>query len=220
GDGDPGDGDGDPCTPGTQGCACVDDMCDDGLSCVEGLCIPPSCGDGVVDPGEECDVGGETMFCDADCTYAVCGDGYHNTLSEDCDDGNNLNDDGCVGACVTAYCGDGYVWAGMEECDDGNLDNEDMCTQLCQAPFCGDGFVQPMAGETCDDGNMMNADGCEDSCVLTPGAVDIAAGNRHTCVVSVDGEVHCWGGNASGQLGYPNMANSIGDNELPNSVAA
>jgi cysteine-rich repeat protein len=50
------------------------------------------------------------MFCDGDCTYAMCGDGYHNMLSEECDDGNAANNDGCIGACVLNECGDGVVW--------------------------------------------------------------------------------------------------------------
>ncbi len=36
-------------------------------------------------PVEECDQGGETLICDADCTFAFCGDGVHNTLFESCD---------------------------------------------------------------------------------------------------------------------------------------
>ena len=102
GDGDPGDGDGDPCPVGTLGCACdEDDQCLDELNCNEGVCASPTCGDGVLDPGEECDVGNETMFCDEDCTYSVCGDGYWNQLSEQCDDGNNIDDDFCSNSCVS-----------------------------------------------------------------------------------------------------------------------
>lgn len=45
------------------------------------------CGDGVVQAGEECDDGGETAACNADCTVAQCGDGIRNAaFGEDCDD--------------------------------------------------------------------------------------------------------------------------------------
>ena len=42
---------------------------------------------------------------------------------------------------------------------------------------------------------------------LTSGVVTIAAGNEHTCAV-VDRTVHCWGKNASGQLGNGSTVNS------------
>ena len=95
----------------------------------------------MVDPGEECDVGNETMYCDGDCTYSLCGDGYHNMLSEECDDGNKLNNDGCVGPCMIAACGDGFVYEGVEECDDGDMDDTDDCTTSASPRICGDGIV-------------------------------------------------------------------------------
>ncbi len=36
---------------------------------------------------------------------------------------------------------------------------------------------------------------------LTEGIRDVAAGAAHTCAVTANGEVHCWGGNAHGELG-------------------
>src|SRR5690606_22122322 len=99
------------------------------------------CGNAVVDPGEQCDVGPESMFCDGDCTFAMCGDGYHNMLSEQCDDGNAANTDGCVGACQVSACGDGYIEDGLEECDDNNLADDDDCTSTCAVAFCGDGIL-------------------------------------------------------------------------------
>jgi cysteine-rich repeat protein len=59
------------------------------------------CGNGQVEVGEECDDGGENEACDANCTWAACGDGDLNTSrGEDCDDGNDVQGDGCNNDCV------------------------------------------------------------------------------------------------------------------------
>jgi len=49
-------------------------------------------------------------------------------------------------------------------------------------------------------------------------AVEIAAGEAHTCALLDDGTVRCWGKGASGQLGYGNTED-IGDNEPVGSVS-
>ena len=95
---------------------------------------PGSCGDGVEDPGEECD------------------------------DGNEADDDSCPsgakGACKAAKCGDGVVWAGEEVCDDGNMEGGDGCEVDCTVTGaeCGNAVMEP--GEGCDDGNDVEEDGC------------------------------------------------------------
>jgi len=139
GDGDPatGDGDGDPTTGGG------------------------SCGDGAVDPGEECDLGmanAATGQCTPECTIAECGDGYVYEGFEECDDANADNSDDCISDCKLAVCGDGFVHEGVEECDDGNDDEADGCSSQCTPGVCGDGVIQQ--GEQCDDGNDNTADEC------------------------------------------------------------
>ena len=122
---------------------------------------PDSCGDGVVDPGEQCDLGPQNAAdgqCTPDCTIAACGDGYLYSDFEECDDGNTVDTDACVGNCELAVCGDGYVQAGVEDCDDGNDDDADGCTSSCTPGICGDGIEQ--AGEQCDDGNTDTTDAC------------------------------------------------------------
>lgn len=126
------------------------------------LPVPPVCGDGIVDLGEDCDDGNTNNndSCRNDCTAPVCGDGVLDS-GEDCDDGNTTDGDGCSATCMLPMCGDGMVDPG-EECDDGNDDNNDACRNDCSTPFCGDGILDP--GEQCDDGNMDDGDGCSSCC--------------------------------------------------------
>jgi cysteine-rich repeat protein len=60
------------------------------------------CGDGVVDPGEDCDGGGkETPDCNADCTEVRCGDGIINEMAgEECEVLNDVEGDGCEDDCT------------------------------------------------------------------------------------------------------------------------
>ena len=45
-----------------------------------------------------------------------CGNGRVET-GEQCDDGNDVDTDGCTSDCRNASCGDGYIFVGHEECD-------------------------------------------------------------------------------------------------------
>ena len=93
-------------------------------------CEPePYCGDGNLDPGEECD------------------------------DGNNLDGDGCSSQCtIEPYCGDGNLDEG-EECDDGNLIDGDGCSSECKIEKCGDGKV--IEPEKCELPGTTNNPFCE-----------------------------------------------------------
>ncbi|MBN2016055.1 DUF4215 domain-containing protein [Candidatus Dojkabacteria bacterium] len=122
----------------------------------------PSCGDGILHPGEECDDGNQNNDdeCRNDCTIPECGDGILDP-EEDCDDGNQNNNDSCRNDCTIPECGDGILDPG-EECDDGNQSNDDDCRNDCTIPECGDGILDP--GEDCDDGNQNNYDECRNDC--------------------------------------------------------
>jgi cysteine-rich repeat protein len=48
----------------------------------------------------------------------TCGNGVVEA-GEECDDGNRSDEDGCLRTCRLARCGDGHRRAGVEECDDG-----------------------------------------------------------------------------------------------------
>lgn len=111
------------------------------------------CGDGLAVGDETCDGAGETATCDVDCTAVACGDGVLNLAAgEQCDDGNNIDCDGCSALCTSespSVCGDGLVGCG-ETCDDGNTVGGDGCGPACLLEQCGDGILQ--SGELCDDG--------------------------------------------------------------------
>ncbi|HKQ71687.1 MAG TPA: DUF4215 domain-containing protein [Polyangiaceae bacterium] len=169
---------GDKAVDGTFG-----EKCDDGVnSGMAGSCTTDckdwvrlqSCGDGTVQPPEQCDWaasdGGASATCDMNCRFK-CGNGVKDT-GEDCDNGTNDGSYGtCTGACKLAgHCGDGTK-NGPEACDNGKAGNvalsnaygKNVCTAVCSAaPYCGDGRVQAQFGEQCDG----DAD-CDGSCRLT-----------------------------------------------------
>lgn len=88
---------------------------------------PPVCGDGRVDPGEQCD-NGETL---------------------------NNEHKFCTDACKLNICGDGLLFDGHEDCDLGAVNSDEygsICTEQCEpGVWCGDNIVQ-MGHEECDNG--------------------------------------------------------------------
>jgi cysteine-rich repeat protein len=125
---------------------------------------PANCGDGKVDPDEECDAGAANSdigACTTACKNAKCGDGLLYETEEECDDANVDSSDICVPGCKLAECGDGFLGPG-ESCDDGNdMDNDD-CSNSCGPVGCGNGTVD--GSEDCDDGNKIDSDACLSSC--------------------------------------------------------
>jgi cysteine-rich repeat protein len=81
-----------------------------------------TCGDGVTNPGEECDdanaIDGDG--CDSNCTITRCGNGVV-TAGESCDDGNLAAGDCCSATCTFeasgAACDDGDVCTTTDTCD-------------------------------------------------------------------------------------------------------
>jgi len=132
-------------------------------------CTLTRCGNGEVDPGEDCDLGdgnGPNSACLASCVFNVCGDGFALTDEESIDETGTDSE--------------------LEECDDANPDNADPCVDTCKWNTCGDGFQytkpytdvegndgaypgdadgnedanNPFPLEPCDDGNTSNTDSC------------------------------------------------------------
>lgn len=137
----------------------------------------PTCGDGQIDPGEQCDNGSANSdtvsgACRLQCKNASCGDFVPDyTLGEQCDQGvgnSAVEANRCRPDCRLPRCGDRVVDRN-EVCDDGNTQPGDGCTQLCAwetidaiQPRCGDGRIQ--GAEQCDDANMIGGDGCSITC--------------------------------------------------------
>ncbi len=141
-------------------------------------CRSVGCGNGTLDPGEECDDGNQSNedACLNNCRDATCGDGHVYQGHEECDDGNTSDRDACLTDCTRARCGDGFIEDGLEECDDGNTHSQDGCSSGCSVEpgwacqgmpsrceyLCGNGRLDN--GEECDDGNAVAGDGCSPDC--------------------------------------------------------
>ncbi|MBU4315146.1 IPT/TIG domain-containing protein [Patescibacteria group bacterium] len=98
------------------------------------LCrAPGSCGDGIVDDGEECDDGNDDSSdaCTIECTLNVCGDGYFYAGEEQCDEGDDN------GTLCTASYGSTCTYC-----------NEDCKAVSSSGSFCGDGVIN--GSEFCD----------------------------------------------------------------------
>lgn len=105
--------------------------------------------------------------CNPGCQAPTCGNGVVEGPTEECDDGNSDERDGCTSDCKFApLCGNG-IKEGQEQCDDGNKDENDHCSNACtRLAVCGDGVVE--GKEACDDGNRKDTDACSNACQQLP----------------------------------------------------
>jgi cysteine-rich repeat protein len=154
--------------------------------------IPAECGDGVLDPGEQCD------------------DGVDNS---------NANSDACRENCQEAACGDSVVDSG-EECDDGNLEADDLCDLTCRRPIadlCRPCSTDADCGGSCivlDDGDFCGVEcrtarECPDGFVCT----DVRAVNDDTvrqCVPASGSCEECFDPDRDG-YGVGSTCAEIGD---------
>ncbi|WAS92707.1 DUF4215 domain-containing protein [Nannocystis punicea] len=214
--------------------ACVPATCGDGVvqlgedcdeeaqtaSC-EANCMKPACGDGVLNlvAGEECDDGGREAddACSPECKNAEVED-----LAV-----------GAQHTCIVLKGGTLRCWGQNEFGTLANGDTEDLGDDPGELPVAnvnaGGRVVQVSAGanhhcallETgsvycCGQGVLGalgygdSADRCGPTAEFPPkevigGAIRIAAGGYHTCVILTGKKVRCWGYGALGQLGVDNV---------------
>ena len=70
-------------------------------------------------------------------TFSDCGNGVIDP-GEQCDDGaNNCDTCACLSTCVKATCGDAFIWKGVEQCDTINLANIPRCGEFCTCADLG-----------------------------------------------------------------------------------
>lgn len=137
----------DRCKSTAHTSACVADPSNVVQGCTATGCV--ACGNGVVDPGEECEA--PTPNCVA-CHFDTCGNGILDP-GEECDPPGV---DACLPGCRYAVCGDGVV-EGPEQCEPPDSPG---CTDDCQTGTC----AAPPSGETAV------------ACVSRSSAVAVAAG--------------------------------------------
>lgn len=133
-----------PGTPLTNGTSCGGNN-----YCKQGTCTMPVCGNGIVEPGEDCDGG---VGCKADCHWLCV---------------NAATDCGTAPACEMYQCTGQHTCQAVADssqnnmpCGTGGTCNNGTCTS---GPSCGNGIVE--GTEQCDFGNGNGAGtGCETNC--------------------------------------------------------
>ena len=139
---------------------------------VGGNLLPePICGDGQVNQeSEECDDGGESPFCNLDCTLSECGDGVINPRAgEECDDQGESET--CNENCTLSQCGDNIInTSAGEECE--------VFQNSCSSETC-----LPVLPDECRGSALEAGASCIDSpvcCAPGYGCVETAE-NERTC---------------------------------------
>jgi cysteine-rich repeat protein len=152
----------------------------------------PTCGDGVVQAGEECDDGDADDYngCDRRCVRARCGDGIVQT-GEACDDANRDNADACTLVCQVARCGDAIVRLdqsidepGYEACDDGDDNNANLCRNDCSLNMTGQQAGSPaLSCKSLMDDGLSQGDGVY---WIEPEGQDVTRAFQVYCLMSED----------------------------------
>jgi len=130
------------------------------------------CGDGILQPGEQCD-GASDAACPGQCggggpclCPGVCGDGFVQA-GEQCDDAGTVSGDCCSATCqfeaLGSSCSDGDSCNGLEACDGAgvcvvgtpiNCDDGDPCTQDSCEPATGNCSNDTRPATTCVTGSV------------------------------------------------------------------
>jgi cysteine-rich repeat protein len=165
--------------------------------------------------------------CSATCQTVACGNGILDP-GEQCDDGNTSNADDCLSSggnaatrCKLARCGDGLLQSvdNVEDCDNGvNNGPGNACSTDCHAQGCGNAIVDP--GEVCDDGNNLACGACSAACavvapaeaatglIISPAGAALVAGDKFRVRDGLGADVELTfvaGTPAAGQIGLEDI---------------
>lgn len=241
---DASDGSGDTgpsCAPGNIGCPCDDGECHAGLSCIDEVCASSTCGDGMLQDGEDCDPASGPLDddgCEDDCSFSR---------------GARTIALGSEHTCAITHFGRLRCWGDGDRGKLGLGDEEDLGDDPDEVAAAADvdtgaavarvalgtGFscVLSVAGEVVCWGYRANGrlgDGLDDSTqdigdepgetagtlgkVSIPGTVvDLAVGGSHACALRDEGQLYCWGTGMGGRLGYGNV-DDVGVTNTPSTV--
>ncbi len=130
--------------------------CGESASCHAGICVKHLCGNGVVQGSEQCD--------DADLNDT---DGCTRSCTFSCNDDADCEADPCSGTKATCNEAEHFCIPGINARPDGSPcgENASCVAGICMEHVCGDGIVQ--ANEHCDDGDLFYFDGCTPKCLFT-----------------------------------------------------
>jgi len=208
---------GQACSAGTPLADCT--ACTGGL-CNGGSCQQSTCGDGCVDATamEECEPP-NTPTCSATCKDIVCGNGSREG-TEQCDDSNTLNNDGCDASCMFEQV-DRINWLQMEWNTDTN------CSTNALGGAISGGTAQGQLQDGLDSGVadgsitvITKMLGLDDLTGTSDGAVQlgVVSGAPETALATYDGtaDLDWWyyvDTNHVDASGVPN-------NQIPGSIAA
>lgn len=129
----------------------------------------PYCGDGIVQDGEDCDLGdknGALEYGEGACTSSCknagfCGDGMVQTPQEQCDPNHPLANGGCSDTCKVKP---GYMCNAVSgECVEDSGNYEQGCGSI--HPNTGKPWIDEALGEECDQPGQ----GCSDACKAESG---------------------------------------------------
>lgn len=230
------------CLPAHLRCECDDaGECLDGLFCVEGVCSAATCGDGIVQEGEECEPGvgkGKAAGCGDDCTFLrgaqsialgsdhTCavtavgvvrcwgaGDRGKLGLGSAADVGHEPGEPASAPDVDTGDVVDRVALGTAFSCAL-RMGGDVVCWGYRANGRLGDGLDQS-AEDIGDDRGEIAA---ELGPVSIPGlVVDFAVGGSHACALPDSGQVYCWGTGMGGRLGYANVMD-VGVTNNPSSV--